>query len=74
MLSPSPPSSRMLKKLNSENEVIMMKELYISPEATLVGFVASQNMADIEIDWAAMDPAVVEGAGMGSGSDIEVPV
>ena len=52
----------------------MMKELYISPEATLVGFIASQNMADVEIDWGAMDDPVLEGAGPGSGADIEVPV
>lgn len=49
-----------------------MKELYISPEATLVGFVASQNMADIDIDWEAMIGE--EFAGVGSGYDVEVPV
>lgn len=52
----------------------MMKELYISPEATLVGFVASQNMADIDIDWAAMADGAQDGAGEGSGHDVEVPV
>ena len=51
----------------------MMKELYISPEATLVGFVANQNMADIEIDWAAMG-GDDNFAGEGSGFDVEVPV
>ena len=50
-----------------------MKELYISPEATLVGFVASQNMADIDIDWQAMAGEQI-GAGVTSGNDIEVPV
>lgn len=56
------------------DEVNMMKELYISPEATLVGFVASQNMADIDIDWAAMADGAQDGAGEGSGHDVEVPV
>ncbi len=51
-----------------------MKELYISPEATLVGFVASQNMADIDIDWDAMENGVYEGPGEASGTDIEVGV
>lgn len=51
----------------------MMKELYISPEATLVGFVASQNMADVDIDWQAMGGSI-DGAGEGSGYDVEVPV
>ena len=49
----------------------MMKELYISPEATLVGFVASQNMADIYIEpnpWGDESDIVPTE----SGTDIEV--
>lgn len=54
---------------------MMMKELYTSPEATLVSFVASQNIAaeDAEIPFSGMDGALLQDAGI-SVSDIEMPL
>lgn len=52
----------------------MMKELYISPEATLVSFVANQNIAsEVEIPFDGMQGALLQGA-VESITDIEMPV
>lgn len=51
-----------------------MKELYISPEATIVSFVANQNIAsnfDIEIPFEGMQGALLQGV-VASESDIEL--
>lgn len=54
---------------------MMMKELYTSPEATLVSFVATQNIAanEAEFPFSGLEGAMLQGAEM-SGSDIEMPI
>ena len=54
-----------------------MKELYISPEATVVSFVANQNIAndfEAELPFSGLQGALLQGATFESMSDIEMDI
>lgn len=54
-----------------------MKELYISPEATVVSFVANQNIAydfDAELAFNGLNGALLQDTVTESFSDIEIPI
>ncbi len=46
-----------------------MKELYISPEVELIGFVAEEKMANIGLDFGDMDSGSDYENGFDSGSE-----